>query len=524
MATGVAILIIVLGYVASGRIAIEFAPSAEGDGAVASVQLPYGTPVEETFRVQQRLVEAARNVIERTGGDSVSQGIFSHVGSAEIARDPIHGGTSTGGAHLSYVRVFLVSSNQRDFTAKDFANWWRDEAGEIPGVETLLFRSDELGPGAGESAIDIELSHKDIDTLEAAAAELAEALRDFPAARDIDDGFAVGKPQFDFRVRPDAYSLGLTPAEIGNQVRSAYYGAEALRMQRGRNEVKVMVRLPEAERVSELSLEELLMRTQQGGELPLAEAASVVRGRAYTAIDRADARRIVHVTAEDVIPISEKDRILNRLKATTLVDLEDRYRGLSYEMGGTQREQGESIESLKGGFIFALIAIFAILGIVFRSYIQPVIIMISIPFGIVGAVMGHIIMGYNLSVISIMGIVALAGVVVNDALVLIDFANKNRDKGMSDFEAISSAGVRRFRPIMLTTLTTFFGLAPMIFETSPQAKFMIPMAISLGYGLVFATMIVLILVPSLFLIVEDFRELFGMKEDVKSAAEASESV
>ncbi len=518
-AIGIALLVTVLGYVASGRIAIVLAPAAEGDGAVALVQLPFGTPVEETNEIQQQIVDAARRVSARNGGDEVCKGIFSHIGSLSSGDHGIGNLGDIGGGgqgHLANVRVFLVSSDKRDFSAKEFANWWREETGEIPGVEALIFRSDDIGPGAGKAAIDIELSHKDIDVLEAAAARLADALRDFPAARDVDDGFALGKPQLDYRVKPEGYSLGLTPLGIGRQVRSSYYGAEALRMQRGRNEVKVMTRLPEEDRATEQSLEELLIRTQSGGELPLGEVASVVRGRSYTEINRAAGRRINHVTAEDVVPISEKGRIIESLEATVLADLESRYNGLSHEMGGEDRDQAESLGSLKTGFTFAIIAIFGILGIVFRSYIQPIIIMIAIPFGIVGAVVGHIIMGFNLSVISIMGIVALGGVVVNDALVLISFANNLRAEGASPQEAISDAGVRRFRPIMLTTVTTFFGLAPMIFETSMQARIMIPMAISLGYGLVFATLIILILIPCLYLIIEDIRRLFGLKDRASS--------
>jgi multidrug efflux pump subunit AcrB len=284
-----------------------------------------------------------------------------------------------------------------------------------------------------------------------------------------------------------------------------------------------MVRLPENERATEHSLEELLIRTPRGGELPLSEAASVVQGRSYTEINRADGRRLIHVTAEDVVPISEKGRILNALEATTLPELKNRYRGLSRQMGGEDRQQAESVASLRSGLIFAVIAIFGILGIVFRSYIQPIIIMVAIPFGIVGAVLGHIIMGYNLSVISMMGIVALAGVVVNDSLILINFANLRRSEGLDHFEAITRAGTRRFRPIMLTTLTTFFGLAPMIFETSMQARFLIPMAISLGYGLLFATLIVLLLIPSFYLIVEDIRRLFGLKDTTAVSPELTES-
>jgi multidrug efflux pump subunit AcrB len=514
LAISISALLMVVGLIKGGHVTVLFAPSAEGDGAVASITLPFGSPAEETAEVQALVLDAARRVLDKNGGDAVCLGIFSQIGAAGAGggiHGAIEGGGGSGSGHLAYSRVFLVGAKERDFTAKQFADWWREEAGDVPGVETLLFKSDDLGPGAGNSAIDIELSHKDIDTLEAAAAELADSFREFTAVRDIDNGFTLGKTQLDFRIRPEAYSLGLNPAAIGAQVRSAYYGAEALRMQRGRNEVKVMVRYPEADRVSELSLEDMLIRTPGGGELPLAEAASVIRGRSYTEITRADGRRIIHVTAEDVVPISEKNRVLAAIQENVLPEMESRYRGLSHQMGGESREMSEAMESLGSGFTLALIAIFGILAIVFRSYSQPIIIMVAIPFGIVGAVVGHIAMGYNLSFISMMGIVALSGVVVNDALVLISFANSSRDQGSTDMEAISAAGVRRFRPIMLTTLTTFFGLLPMIFETSPQARFLIPMAISLGYGLLFATLIVLLLIPSLYLIIEDIRNLFGLK-------------
>jgi multidrug efflux pump subunit AcrB len=349
----------------------------------------------------------------------------------------------------------------------------------------------------------------DSGILEQAAAELAQALGDYPIVSDIDDGVSLGKPQLNFHMRPEGLNMGLNAAEVAQQVRHAFYGAEALRQQRGRNEVKVKVRLPKAQRGSEYDLEQLLIRTPAEKDVPLREVADIHRGRAYTSIERRDGRRVISVTA-DVTPPKASGTILEQVTATTLPALQKKYTGLSYSFEGKQRDISESMDFLKVGFLLALFAIFAMLAIPFKSYIQPLIIMISIPFGIVGAVIGHIIMGYSLSIMSMMGIVALSGVVVNDSLVLIDFANRRRREGVNVHDAVCQAGARRFRPIMLTTLTTFGGLAPMIFESSMQARFMIPMAISLGYGILFATLITLALVPSLYLIVEDIRRWFGL--------------
>ena len=368
-------------------------------------------------------------------------------------------------------------------------------------MESILFESDAGGPGRG-AAITVELSHKNIDLLENAASEVAAALGFYPNVTDIDDGFAPGKQQVDFQIKPEARSLGLRSKEVARQIRHAYYGAEALRQQRGRNEIKVMVRLPKNERVSEYNLEEMILRTPTGSEIPLRYAVTIKRGRAYTDINRRNGRRIVSVEA-DVRPRSKAGQVLESLKSETLPALQKKYSGLTFSFEGRQADQRESIQSLMRGLLAALLVIFAMLAVPLNSYIQPVIIMSAIPFGIVGAVIGHLIMGYSLSVLSMFGVVALCGVVVNDSLVLIDFANRKERTGMSRRDAVHQAGIQRFRPIILTTLTTFGGLSPMIFETSRQARFLIPMALSLGYGILFATLITLILVPSLYLIVED---------------------
>ena len=503
VAIGVAVLLVTIGLIASGRMGMQMFPRAESDSGLATAVLPYGCSVEETKRVRDRLVRAAEDIAQEYGRDRLVRGIFAQVGGSSGSGGGPFRTTSLSGGHVAKIEVFLTPSKQRPIGTGEFVKLWRQRTGVVPGIDWIMFQADARGPGSGK-ALSVELSHPEIDVLERASAELAGALRQFAAAEDVDDGFSPGKQQFDFKIRPEASSLGLAALDVARQVRHAFYGAEALRQQRGRNEVKVMVRLPESERVSEYNLEELLIRTPAGCEIPLREATAVTRGRAYTSIDRREGRRIVTVSA-DVDPPSQAGRILAVLKAGALPALERKYAGLAYGFEGKQADMAESMQGLGMGFAMAVLVMYALLAIPFRSYVQPAIIMVSIPFGIVGAVVGHLIMGYSLSVMSMMGIVALSGVVVNDSLVLIEFANRQHRSGMSASDAVRSAGIRRFRPIMLTTLTTFGGLMPMIFETSMQARFLIPMAISLGYGILFATAISLLLVPCLFLIVEDVR-------------------
>lgn len=501
VAIGLGFLIIVVGYIKSGRMEFSFSPKAEADIVIVALELPYGSPVSQTVKIQKRLVKSAQKILNKFGGHSVYKGIYTHIGTTE-ADDRVETGIVQGG-HAASIKVLLEPSDQRSFSGDQFSAAWRKSMGDIPGVESIYFKTLEMGPPAGKP-IDIQISYSDEKIMEKIAAELADELKKFSGTKDVNDGYAPGKPQLDFIIKPDAYSLGLTPAAIGRQVRSRFYGAEALRLQRGRHEVKVMVRLPEKERQTEQSIEKLLIHTPGGGEIPLGEAATVIRGRAYITIKRKDGVRVLHVTS-DVNPPSAKGPIILALEQKILPAFKKKYPDLSWSLEGEQRETKDSMKSLGKNFIIALIAIFVMLGVIFRSYIQPLIVMISIPFGIVGAVIGHLIMGYNLSVVSMLGITALSGVVLNDSLILIDYANEHHRKGMPAHQAIVQAALRRFRPILLTTLTTFFGLTPMIFETSFQAKILVPMAISLGYGILFATFIILLIVPSLYLILIDFK-------------------
>jgi multidrug efflux pump subunit AcrB len=491
MAAG--ILTVALCYVASGRMGFEMFPKVESDYAYGYVWLPYGVPIERSAAINDRLLAAAKEVVRECGHPELVKGYYSDVGD--------------GGSHTTEMRVYLADPDVRKtiMGTQEFVDRWRVKIGDLTGVDSMRLSSDEGGPGSGK-ALTIELAHRDVQTLERASSELAAELAMFPQVKDIDDGFQLGKEQLDFSMRPDGERLGLTAASVARQVRNAYEGAEVLRQQRGRNEVKVRVYLSEHQRESAYHLENMVLRTPSGGEVPLQNVVNVKRGRAYTAINRRNSQRTMWVTG-DVTPRAGVGQVIAALEVETLPALLKRYPGLSYSYEGHQAEDRKTAGRMRQLIPLVLVAIYALLAIPFRSYLQPLIVMTSIPFGVVGAICGHLLMGYNLSMIGLIGILALSGVVVNDALVLIDFANHRRQTHASAHDAVVSAGIQRFRPIMLTTLTTFGGLAPMIFETSRQARFLIPMALSLGYGMLFATLITLILVPSLYMVVEDVRGL-----------------
>jgi multidrug efflux pump subunit AcrB len=498
IAGSIALLIVSLGVIAGGRIDFTFMPKIESDSVSVQLSMPYGTPAADSKRHMDHIVTCARDVLEVAGGVEVNAlGIFSQVGASSFGS----GSTGPTGGHLAEVVVFMKPLGERRISARELAEKWRGRIGDIPGADSLKVN---FTAGAVSSApISILLSHTDVIALEKASRELAGRLRDFKGVKDIDDGVALGKRQLDFELKPEARSLGITEMDLARQVRSAFFGAEASRQQRGRDEVRVYVRLPEAERTSLHDLEEMLIRTANRGEVPLAMAATIDDGHAYTFIQREDGRRVLKVEADVVDEQTNANKIMAELRSEVLPELMKAHPGLSYDLGGEQKRQVESMDALADGFKMALILMFALMAIPLRSYVQPVIIMIAIPFGIVGALGGHLLLGYDLSILSAMGVVALSGVVVNDSLVLTDAVNGFRREGWNVHDAVIMAGVRRFRPIMLTSLTTFSGLAPMIFDTNVQTYFLVPMAISLGFGVLFATFITLLLVPCLYLALED---------------------
>lgn len=506
VATCLAMLFATVGLIGGGHVKFSFMPKVDGDVVVADLRMPFGTPPAETRAILNDIKLKADETLKEQGGDVAQyvRGMFSQLGDRGIlmggAGAPASGVT---GGHVGEVAVYLAPSDDRPFESRAFSEQWRDKIGSIPGVESLKFTFN-MGPTAG-APIDVELEHQDLNVLEAAANDLAASLARYPGVYAIDSGFSPGKEQLDMVLRPEARALGLTDASLAAQLRSAFYGVEALRQQRGRDELRVYVRLPDEQRESEYDFESLMLRTPDGGEIPLLEAVDVERGRSYTRIKRREARRVVNVTADVDGVTANANEVVADLEAKELPALLDRYDGLKFKYGGEQKEQKDSLGALGRGFQLALVGIFGLLAIAFRSYLQPAIIMTVIPFGLVGAVLGHMVLGYGLSLISMMGVVALSGVVVNDSLILIVAVNEFRREGMSTFDALIAGGLRRFRPIILTSFTTFFGLVPMIFETSVQARFLIPMAISLGFGVLFATGIMLLLVPAVYAVFEDMR-------------------
>lgn len=507
LSVAVAILALTITYVKTGRIGQVSMPRVDSDYATVTAALPYGSPIQHTEAVAGILAKAAEELgaeIKKTDRRNRDQltGVYASIGSSF---------RGTSGGHVVQVRAYLSDADNRPVNTREFTERWRARTGNLVGVEALRFESDRGGPGGG-AGLSVQLSHSDTEQLEKACRDAALWLEGFSNISDVDVGFSRGKEQFDFHILPAGLNLGLTSEEIARQMRSNFYGAEALRQQRGRDEVKVRVQLPLEERNSEDAVRRMLIKTPSGTYAPLPEVAHLQRGQSYTSINRENGRRVLTVTA-DVTPIGEAESMLDKFISEAYPILKDKYPGLGYGFAGRQQDFREGMAALRLGFIVAVMMVYVLLAVPFKSYTQPLIIMVSIPFGIVGAVIGHIIMGYDLSMMSMMGIIALSGVVVNDSLVLIEFANRRRAEGMSAHDAMLNAGVRRFRPIMLTTLTTFFGLAPMIFEQSRQARFMIPMALSLGFGILLATGIALILVPALFMIIEDVQSVTSGRKD-----------
>jgi len=475
------------------------------------LKMPVGTPVSETAKVADQISAVAQSIMDEEGAKleppTISRGIYEEIGAISSMEASPDAALDNEGSHYATVMAYLIDAGDRDLTTQQFVQRWRREIGEIPGAESLTF-SYEIGVQPGKP-VDIQLIHDDVPTLEAAAQRLASEIVSYSGLSDIDSGVTKGKEQLDFRLTDVALAQGLTEIELAHQVRAAFFGSEAVRQQRGRDEVRVYVRLPLDDRRSLYNVEELIVRTPMGGEMPLSQAAVIKRGHAYTVIKRTDGRRNISVTADVADEEANANDINAQIVQHELAQLLADIPGLTYSFGGQQERQAETMGALGLGFILAIIVMFSMLAIVFRSYSQPILVMSAIPFGMVGAVWGHVVMGFSLSLTSLMGLIALSGVVVNDSLLLIVSINRFRDEGMGLGEAIVAAGTRRFRPILLTSLTTFFGLASMIFETSAQARFLVPMAVSLGFGLLASTMIMLLIVPCAYLILEDARRNAG---------------
>jgi len=515
LAVGCAIFIMTVGYILGGYIKVVFFDPVEADNMIAFLTMPRGTPAEQTREIADRIEKAVEQVrLEVDANRPDKPSIIKHVATTIGAQPASRGGgpvrdISTGSAgHLAEVNVELLGGEERNVSSTVLKNRWRDVVGEIPGVSTLTFFSEIFSAG---EAINVELSHQNFDTLLLVVEKLKSILREYSGVSDITDSFEPGKAELKLELKDTGRTLGLTLSDLARQVRQGFYGQEAQRIQRGRDDIRVMVRYPQAERRSLSDIENTRIRLPDGTEIPFKTLAEVGYGRGYSTIRRAERRRVVNVTADVDVAVANAAEINKDLDKNVIPGLMREYPGLQYRFAGEARERSESFSSLYVTFPLAMMAIYGLLAVQFRSYTQPIIVMSAIPFGIVGAVIGHVLMGFvfmtkfNLGLLSMFGIVALSGVVVNDSLILIDLINRERKSGIELAQIVRDCATRRFRPIMLTTLTTFFGLVPMMLERSLQARFLIPMAISLAFGVMFATLITLFLVPSLYMILEDVK-------------------
>jgi len=510
LAVFIAIFILTIGLVGGGFIKFVFFPRIDADNVIAELTMPLGTSVEATADAIQRLEESALKLEEELGLDQpIIRHVLTSIGEQPSRSQPQGPNVAAGGyvgSHLGEVNIELIPAEERNLSSVAVANRWRELTGPVPDAVELTFASSLFTVGA---PINIQLASSDYVALREITEKLKDTLKDYPGVYDVSDSFRSGKQEIKLNITPIAESFGLTLSNLGRQVRQAFYGEEVQRIQRGRDEVKVMVRYPVEERRSLGNLENKRIRTAGGIAVPFSAAAKASLGRGYSTIQRTDRRRTINVTSEVDETRANANELLADITANVLPTLLADYPGVTYSLEGEQRDQSEALSSLRSGFLLALLIIYALLAIPFRSYIQPLLVMGVIPFGIVGAIWGHIIMGINLTILSFFGIVALTGVVVNDSLVLVDFINRLRASGLSIAEAIRQAGVARFRPIILTTVTTFAGLTPLLLERSLQARFLIPMAVSLAFGVVFATFITLILVPVSYQILEDIKSFFS---------------
>jgi multidrug efflux pump subunit AcrB len=515
VAAGVSILLITLAALGGGWLRFVFQPEVEGDVAVAYLAMPLGTPIEVTSEAVGQLRRAADEVRREVDADRESGSVIAHVfdavGEQPYRRRQAASATAFSqamgtGSHLGEVEIEVVPAEEREITVEELTRRWRERTGTIPGAVELSFASTLMTAGA---PIHLELAGPDLGELVSAAERVKRALGVYPGVIDVSDSFRGGKQEIELEILPEAEALGLTLSDLAGQVRQAFYGHEVQRIQRGRDDVRVVVRYPAEDRRSLGDLERMRIRAADGSAVPFFSVARATLGRGFSSIQREDRRRVVSVTAGVDGRVANANEIIADLKRKAVPEIEAIHPRLRISFGGEQREQAEVLGSLIRGWIIALFAIYALLAVPLRSYVQPLIIMAAIPFGLVGAVGGHLIMQYKFSMMSVVGLVALSGVVVNDSLVLVDYINKCRAKGAALQEAIREAGAARFRAILLTSLTTFAGLTPLLLEQSVQAKLLIPMGISLAFGVIFATLITLVMVPISYLILEDLLQAAG---------------
>ncbi len=503
IAGGIAAILLAAALVGSGIVGLIFTEAVESDIVTAHLEMPEGTPASRTAQLARELEAAGHRAIDRlsAGRPPDAPPLLTGVNLTVGSRPPQFGGAIVQEPNLNpqpniaAVEFKLLDVERRVVSAKAFQQAWREEAGARPEARGLTFAAELLNVGP---PLQIEISHPDPDRLGAVDDAVVDNLRRLEGVFDVKSDYASGPRELRIELRPEARTLGLTLDDVGRQVRSAFFGDEALRIQRGREDVRVYLRLPAEERDSIADIEGYLIRTPAGAEAPLARVAAAHFEDSVSSIRRKRGQRAVTITADLDPSVVTANEVAAILTETVLPNLASANPGLAYTFGGQQQQQVESVDALLRSFVLALFGIYALLAIPLGSYFRPILIMTIIPFGIVGAVLGHLIMGLSLSLTSsIWGVIGLTGIVVNDSLMMIDFIGARLKRGHAVKTAVIDGAKERFRPIFLTSLTTFLGFSPLIFERSIQAQFLVPLGVSIGFGILLATAILMLIVPAL---------------------------
>ena len=496
------LLIISVSLIPSGIVGTTFADRVEGDFVTASLEMPDGTPAERTYEVALEIEAAGRRVVERLsrarpqGAPPLLSGVTLTVG--QRARG--EGGglvplpSLNPESNIAVIEFKLLGAQRRQVATSAVVNAWREEVGILPYARGISFAGEVIALGAPVEAV---LSHPDAERLGPAADAVVAGLRNIAGVFDIRSDHTLGVPEIQLELRPEARRLGLTVEDLARQVRAAFFGEEAMRVQRGREEVRVYVRLPDAERDAITDIEGYVVQTPDGAEVPLSEVAELQLATSSPSVRRKDGQRIITITGDVDLTLISGAEANATLTDTVLSDLSAQDPDLSYTFGGEAQQQFDAFDSLIRSFGLAMFAIFALLAVSLRSYTKPLIIMAVIPFGLIGVIVGHLALGVTFSFVSAMGFVGLSGVVVNDSLVMLDFIDQRIGEGAAAREAIIEGARGRFRPIMLTSVTTFLGFTPLIFEKSVHGQFLVPFAASLGFGILFTTGVLMLLVPAL---------------------------
>ena len=504
MAAFVAILILAISLIVGSFVKLEVFPNIPSDFIQGNITMIDGSAAHQRNKAIARVEQAIR----KASKDNTYEGV------SFIKHKMIF----TNGNTSASVLLELVKPDQRELNAYEIEKLWRDEIGEIPGTKELrFFAGTNAGGGA---AIEFQLTGQNDTELEAAAEAIQGQLNSYDGVYDVRHSFSRGSQEIKLSIKPEAEVLGLTLSSLARQVRQAFYGDEAQRIQRGRDELKVMVRYPEEDRLSVSDLEEMWIRTPSGEQVPFYQVADITIGQGFSSITRINQKRSITISADIDNEKVESRKVVTEMNEQYIPEILADYPSVNYGVEGASKDQADFLSQLGFAAIGALFLIYGLIAIPTKSYSQPLVIMSVIPFGIIGAIIGHWLLGRTINMMSMFGFIALTGVVVNDSLIMVDFINKAKGSGKRMFDIVSEAGTQRFRAILLTSLTTFFGIFPLYFEQSLQAQFIIPMAISLGFGIVFATVITLFLIPALYLIKEDIANLFSRRQpletDIKS--------